>query len=99
MKWLPLLMVSVLLLVFLVPVTPLREQFKVRDIDNNQNLYAPSPGPGSGAVIEEPPEDAPAPGLMMNGPKEAEDLHRRDMFERLAKYFEPKLPVDDLVFE
>jgi hypothetical protein len=95
MKWLPLLMVSVLLLVFLVPVTPLRERFEVRDIDNNQNLYNPPPG----AVIEEPPEDAPAPGLMMNGPKEAEDLHRRDMFERLAKYFEPKLPEDDLVFE
>jgi hypothetical protein len=49
--------------------------------------------------MSEPPEDAPAPGLMMNGPKEAEDLHRRDVSERLAKYFEPKLPEDDLVFE
>lgn len=87
MKWIPLLIVSFLLLVFLVPVTPILERFEGR--------YAPPPG----AVIEEPPEDAPAPGLMMNGPKEAEDLHRRDMFERLAKYFEPKLPEDDLIFE
>lgn len=97
MTWLPLLLLSLILLLLFVPVTPLRLRLplSLSFLERFQN----TPDCPVNEPMSEPPEDAPAPGLMMNGPKEAEDLHRRDVSERLAKYFEPKLPEDDLVFE
>jgi len=82
MSFIPLLIISIILIILFVPVTPLRIRNYVSGTSNE-------------GFMDEYDDNAPPDRLIMNSQKEAEELHQRDVIGRVQTFFTPKLPQEE----
>lgn len=79
MAWLTILVVGILLLLFIVPVTP----FQIYSNRSHQEPFR----------IYDGITECPSLPLIRNGQREEEDIHRRDVLSRIVPYIPPAKDV------